>query len=309
MKAESQPGGDFDVVTGAFGYTGKHIARRLLATGRRIKTLTAHPQSANTPDGSLEIAPFNFDRPDDLAKSLEGATCVVNTYWVRFDYRGVTHERAVENSRTLIRAAARAGVHRFVQVSITNASEDSPLPYFRGKASVERAVRESGLSFAIVRPTVIFGFEDILLNNIAWMLRKFPVFAIPGTGEYRLQPIFVEDFAAIVVEAMGDRRNSTIDAIGPETFTFNELVKLLADATGSTAHMIHTSPQMALALAKMIGWFTRDVTLTRDEVLGLMANLLVSSDPPNGKTRLSVWLNENSDSIGLAYASELARRR
>ena len=101
-------------------------------------------------------------------------------------------------------------------VSITNSSEDSPLPYFRGKAAVERIVIESGLSYAIVRPSVIFGGEDILINNIAWLLRRFPVFAVPGSGDYRLQPVCVEDVAEIAVDAACDEGSVALDAVGPE---------------------------------------------------------------------------------------------
>ena len=88
-----------------------------------------------------------------------------------------------------------------MHISITNPSLDSPLPYFRGKAILEKEIRASGISHAIVRPTVLFGKEDILINNITYLLRRLPVFAIPGSGDYRLQPIYVEDLAEIAVEA------------------------------------------------------------------------------------------------------------
>jgi uncharacterized protein YbjT (DUF2867 family) len=297
----------FDIVTGAFGFTGRYLTRLLLSRGRRVRTLTGHPNRRNPFGESVEAVPFNFDRPDDLARSLEGAETLFNTYWVRFDYGASTYERAVENSRILIRAAAQAGVRRFVHVSISNPSEDSPFHYFRGKALVERALRESGVSYAILRPTVIFGLEDILINNIAWMLRKFPVFAIPGSGDYRMQPIFVEDMAAMMLERAAAQDNTISDAVGPEALTFNELVAMLARAVNSNARIIHCPPAVALGLSRVIGWFVGDVTLTRDEVYGLMANLLVSREPPAGHTRLSDWVKENAHQIGVAYASEVAR--
>ena len=122
-----------------------------------------------------------------------------------------------------------------VHVSITNATADSPLPYFRGKAQVEDALRASGLSYAMLRPTVIFGFEDILLNNIAWMLRKFPVFPIPGRGDYRLQPIYVEDMADLAVEMAARDDDVEIDAVGPDVFAYDELVRLIGQKTGTSA--------------------------------------------------------------------------
>jgi NADH dehydrogenase len=252
----------FDVVTGVFGYIGRYIAGRLLAQGHSVKTLTGHPDRPNPFGDRIQAAPFNFERPEELALSLKGCDALFNTYWIRFAHGNMDFERAVANSRTLIEAARRAGVRKIVHVSITNPSEDSPLPYFRGKARVERFIIESGLSYAIIRPTVVFGPEDILINNIAWLLRRFPLFAIPGNGDYRMQPIFVEDLAELAVEAAQTPQNSSVDAVGPETYSFNELVRLLAKTVQSKAAIVHVPPQMALLAAKAIGLIVGDVVLT-----------------------------------------------
>src|SRR5580704_5990864 len=231
------PENDFDVVTGASGYTGSYITRVLLSQGRRVMTLTGHPKRANPFDDQVEALPFNFDRPDDLKRSLEGARALFNTYWIRFPHGGQSFDTAVANTRLMLDAAAAAGFRKFVHISVTHATE-SPLPYFLGKAKVEAAVRESTLSFAIIRPALIFGVEDILLNNIAWMLRRFPFFAIPGRGDYRVQPIFAADLAEIAVNAARDERSVTLDAVGPEIFTFDELVRLLATAIRSRSRIV-----------------------------------------------------------------------
>jgi NADH dehydrogenase len=300
------PQTDFDVVTGASGYTGRYITRVLLAQGRRVRTLTGHPTRANPFGDQVEAVPFNFDRPDDLRRSLEGARALFNTYWIRFPHGGQSFDTAVANTRVMLDAAAAAGVRKFVHISVTHATE-SPLPYFRGKAMVEAAVKESPLSYAIIRPALIFGVEDILLNNIAWMLRRFPFFAIPGRGEYRVQPIFAADLAEIAVNAARDERSVTLDAVGPEIFTFDELVRMIASAVGSKSRIVHVDPRIAVTFAWIVGLFVRDVTLTRDEARGLMTNLLVTDSQPNAATRFSEWLRSNADKIGVAYASELAR--
>ncbi len=301
------PQNDFDVVTGASGYTGRYITRLLLSRGRRVRTLTGHPTRANPFGDRIESAPFNFERPDALARSLEGADAIFNTYWIRFPNRGQTFDTAVANTRVMIDAATAAGVRKFVHISVTNPTESSPLPYFRGKAMVEAALKTSALSCSIIRPALIFGVEDILLNNIAWLLRRFPFFAVPGRGDYRVQPIFAGDLAEIAVEAARDDQSATLDAIGPEVFTFDELVRMLARAVRSNSRLVHVDPRIALSFARVVGWIVRDVTLTRDEVRGLMTNLLVTDSPPNAATRFSQWLPSNADKIGLAYASELAR--
>lgn len=307
MNTQEQTEPPLNVVTGAFGYTGKYITRRLLSMGERVKTLTGHPSRQNPFGDRVNVAPFDFDNPGRLVESLRGATTLYNTYWVRFPRGHVTFDRAVENTRTLIKAAEGAGIRRIVHVSIANASLASPLPYFSGKGQVEEAIIQSRLSYAILRPTVIFGPEDILINNIAWLLRRSPVFAIPGSGDYRLQPVFVEDVADIAVSAAHQDANAIIDVVGPETYTFGELVRLIAETVHSRARIVHVGPGLALFLARLASRVVKDVVLTRDEVEGLMSNLLVSDGPPTGQTRLSDWLSRSADSIGTRYASELSR--
>jgi uncharacterized protein YbjT (DUF2867 family) len=298
---------ELNVVTGAFSHSGKYIAGRLLAMGERVKTLTGHPDRENPFGGRVSAHPFNFDNPGRLAESLLGATTLYNTYWIRFPHRWGTFDEAVENSRTLIKAAEEAGIHRVVHISITSPSEESPFPYFRGKALVEKAIIDSRLSYAIVRPALIFGTEGTLINNIAWLLRRFPLFAVAGSGDYKVQPVFVEDLAEIAVSAGHKDDNIVIDAVGPETFTFEELVRLIADRIHRRARIVHVGAGLMLCLARLIGLVVRDVVLTRDEIGGLMANLLVSRGPATGQTYLSRWLTENAGALGVSYASELKR--
>jgi uncharacterized protein YbjT (DUF2867 family) len=297
------------VVTGAFGYSGKYVTRRLLAAGHRVRTLTNSPRRPNPFGDAVPAHPYDFDRPDELERSLRGAQVLVNTYWVRFDHRDFTHAQAVSNTRRLFEAARGAGIRRIVHVSITNPSLDSPLPYFRGKAELESALRESGLSWAILRPTVLFGQEDILVNNIAWTLRRFPVFGVFGDGSYRLQPIYVDDLAALAVEAAASSENVVQDAIGPETFTYRELVSVVGNAIGRRRPVVGLPPGLALAFARLVGLFVDDVVVTPEEIAGLMQNLLVTASPAAGRTALSAWVREHAESLGRRYSSELARRR
>ena len=212
----------FDVVTGAFGYIGKYITRRLLASGRRVVTLTGHPRRANPFGPAVVARPFDFGRPAALVESLAGADTLYNTYWVRFSHAGTSFDQAVENSRTLMAAAREAGVRRVVHISITNPSRTSPLPYFRGKALVEEFVGDAGTSHAILRPTVVFGDEDVLINNIAWLLRRFPVFV--GAG-YRRVPLYSRCSWMIWRSSPsttgGNDENEVVDAVGPDVFTFD----------------------------------------------------------------------------------------
>jgi uncharacterized protein YbjT (DUF2867 family) len=294
-------------ITGALSYTGKYATRLLLDRGHAVRTLTFHPNRDNPFGDTVQVFPYDFDRPNRLAETLRGASTLINTYWVRFPHGTSTFEAAVRNTRILIDAARNAGVKRVVQVSIANPSHESPLGYYHGKAQVEQIVREAGLAYTILRPTVIFGLEDILINNIAWFVRHLPVFGVPGDGRYGIRPIYVEDMAKLMVDALDDEANTVLDAVGPETFTFDELVRLIAKKVGRPVRLLHLPTPLAYLFTSVIGWFLGDVVLTWEEYQGLMANLLVTEGPSTGKTLLSEWLAENSERIGTRYASEVAR--
>lgn len=299
--------GNLHVVTGALGYTGKYITRRLLADGIRVRTLTGHPDRPHEFGDRIDVQPLAFDHPAALEESLRGAGVLYNTYWIRFERGLRTFAQAVANTKLLFEAAQFAGVRRIVHVSIANATSAPHLPYYAGKAELEAALRHLDVSHAILRPTVIFGDEDILINNIAWLLRRMPAFAIPGDGNYRMRPIFVEDMAALAIEQARHDENVTVDAVGPETFTFNELVSLLRATVGSKARIFHAPPLLAQLASRAISLGVRDVVLTPDEVKGLLADLLGTDGPPTAETRLTDWLRDNAEDVGRDYASEVAR--
>ena len=294
-------------ITGAFSYSGKYITEELLAAGHEVITLTGNPQRSNPFNGKVAAFPFHFDDPEKLVEVLRGVDTLINTYWVRFDHGETTFLRAVSNTRTLFRCAKQAGVKRVVHVSITNPNTQSKLPYFWGKAILEEDLIASGISYAILRPTVIFGKEDILINNIAWFLRRFPVFTLPGDGEYRLQPIYVADLAKLAAEQAAGREDVIINAIGPESFTFREMLEMIKAATAARTLLIPSPPGLARWLSALVGRLVNDVILTDQEVIGLMEGRLYVDAPPAGETRLTDWVHDHRETLGKRYANELTR--
>jgi len=295
------------MVTGAFGYSGRALAEELLRRGRHVATLTGHPDRPDPFAGRIPVGRLDLDDPDALARALTGTSVLYNTYWVRFDHGEETFERAVARSRRLFEAAAVAGVERIVHVSITQPSADSPLPYFAGKAAVEAALRSAGPPWAILRPAVFFGRGDVLINNIAWLLRRLPVFGVPGRGDYGIQPVHVDDFARLAADHGEHRDEVSIDVVGPELWVYRDLVKHIARAVGSAARVVSAPNGLVLLASRLLGLLVRDVVLTRDEVRGLSAGLLVSHEPPTGSTRLSDWLGRRAEGLGREWANELAR--
>ncbi|MBI5764626.1 MAG: NAD(P)H-binding protein [Planctomycetes bacterium] len=296
------------VVTGAFGYSGSRIAKRLLDRGIAVRALTNSPRPDEPYAVSILTNPLCFDRPEGLVHSMRGASVLYNTYWIRYNHRRFTRAQAVKNSLILFRAAREAGVQRIVHVSIANPSEDSPFEYYRGKARLERAIRESGLSYAILRPAVLFGDEDILINNIAWILRRFPLFGIFGRGDYGIRPIHVDDFAELAVRCGRESGNVVLDAVGPERFSYRQLVKEIMKIMGIQRWVVNLPPELGYWIGRAIGKAVGDVVLTRDEIQALMSGLLDSNAPSTGETLLTEWARRNADRLGRSYHSELARR-
>ncbi len=295
-------------VTGAFGYSGRCIAERLLDEGHEVITLTNSLGRENPFGDTVRAFPFHFAEPGRLRESLRGVDVLFNTYWVRFEHRLFSHSEAVRNTKVLFHAAQEAGVRRIVHLSITNPDLKSDLSYFRGKAEVELALKALGVSYFILRPAVLFGKEDVLINNIAWSLRHLPVFAVFGSGDYKLQPIHVDDLAAAAVEKAMGGADEIVNAIGPETFTYRELAKTVRRALGLKRLIVGVPPALGYWGGRALGLLVRDVVLTRQEIRGLMEGRLCVDAPPLGATRLTAWLDEHRATLGRHYANELARR-
>jgi len=296
-------------VTGAYGYSGKYIAQKLLAGGEQVITLTNSLHRENPFGDRVRAYPFNFDKPDLLKASLQGVKVLYNTYWVRFNHRLFTYADAIENTKILFSAARQAGVERIVHISITNPSEESDLEYFRGKAILEKYLKDTGVSHGILRPAVLFGKEDILINNIAWALRRFPVFGTFGDGQYKIQPIYVDDLAELAVQQGAVKDDVIINAIGPETFTYRELIEEIGRMIKKKRPVISMPPWLGYGIGWITGKIVNDVMITKEEVRGLMDNLLYVNSPPAGTTRLTDWAKKHADTLGFKYTSELSRRK
>lgn len=294
-------------VTGAFGFTGRAIAEQLLDAGHEVVTLTRRSGTDDPLAARITVRPFDADRPADLAASLSGVDILYNTYWLRFPRGGATFEGAVARSAALLAAARDASVRRVVHVSVVNASADADTPYVRAKAALESVVRSSGMEWVIVRPTLTYGAGDILINNLAWALRRLPVYGLPGLGRYTVQPVHVDDVARICVEAGLGERGRVLDAAGPEILTYRQLVDLVRGAIGSRSIVLPMPGPVVLLAAKLLGLVVRDVVLTADEIRELTSSLLTSAQPPLGTIRASDWVREHADALGRRWASELSR--
>jgi NADH dehydrogenase len=296
------------LITGASGFIGGAIAERLIARAE-IRSLTFHPAKNRFGDRVRSFA-YDFDRPERMADAFRGVDVFVNSYYVRFNYRNCTFERAVDQTRPLLAAARAHEVRKIVHVSVSNADEQCDLPYYRNKGRIERLVKESAVAHTILRPAIVVGPGDILINNIAYFLRRLPVFTIFGRGDYRTQPITLEAFADVAVEAIdGGYTGQTLQLAGPSDWTFLELVRAVKTAVAGRARIVHAPPFIALAALNAAGLLLRDVILTGDEIKGLTRECLYSREPLRRGADFGSWLALDStrSTLGVKYASELAR--
>ncbi|MBO58574.1 MAG: epimerase [Euryarchaeota archaeon] len=303
---------ELHVVTGAFGYSGRWIAHRLLEEGHQVRTLTNAIGRDDPFNGEVEVHSLDFDDHVRLVESLRGAKVLYNTYWVRYNHprRNFEHGIAVENSRRLFDAAAEAGVERIVHLSVAHPHKAPDWTYFRGKVAVEKILNESDYSFAILRPTVLFGGgRNVLINNIAWMLRKFPVFGVFGMGNYPIQPVHVKDVARVAVEQGRLRKNVTIDVTGPEKFRYKDYIGLMAKSMGLRRLIIPMPSIFGWIFGKLLGVFLQDLVITRAEIKGLKRGLMASDEEPRGVLKFSEWIAEHGSEFGNRYQNDLKERK
>ena len=301
----------FHVVTGAFGYSGRWIAKELLLRGESVRTLTNAIGRDDPFDGHVEVHTIDFNDHQSMVGSLRGAHTLFNTYWVR--YKGPNgeygHTLAVENIRKLFAAAVEAKVRRIVHFSVAHPRKAPGWSYFCGKVEVEEMLTGSDLSFAIIRPTVFFGGQrDVLINNMAWLIRRFPVFGVFGMGNYPIQPVHISDVARIAVDQAFNEQNEIIDVAGPEKFQYKDYVKLIARSMGIRRIILPMPPMATWVVGKIVGAILRDRVITMAEIRGLMSGLMATDDEPLGFVRFTDWIQEHGEDIGKRYQNDLKER-
>jgi NADH dehydrogenase len=304
--------GRLHVVTGAFGYTGRWIAHHLLENGERVQTLTNAIGRDDPFDGQVEIHPLNFENREALVESLRGADVLYNTYWVRYNHhsKSFDHDIATENCKIIFEAAIEAGVRRIVHFSVAHPKLAPRWSYFRGKVVSEKSLRDCGISYAIIRPTVLFGGDrNILVNNIAWILRYIPVFGLFGWGNYPIQPVHVSDVARIAIELGALNEDITRDATGPDTFLYKDFIKLIARNMGVRRLIVPLPPTIGWMTGRVMGFFLKDMVITRAEIRGLMRGLVASDEEPLGTISFSEWVAENGLVLGRRYNNDLKERK
>jgi len=268
-------------LAGGSGFIGRAIARRMLASGEiKVRVLSRNPEKAHVRRdlAGVEFVRADIGQPASLKDALRGANTIVDAiqfdgYPVENPRRGLTFERIdYSGVVTLIDAANQAGVDQFIYISGAAADEDSTHPGFRAKGRAERAIRESGLTWTIFRPSLVYGPEDKVVNGLARALRFAPVFGVPGTGRQKVQPVLVDDLAACVMLAVSGRgRNATYEIGGPDLMTFDEMMRIIMDASGHRRPLFHIPEGVMRGVAGLLEKLPKPL-LSRDAVTFVTAD-------------------------------------
>jgi len=239
------------VVGGTGGLVGRSVLPEFMSR-YEIRSLHRHPVAAEGA-ARVEWVPVDVGRIQDWRPFLEDVDVVLNLAWYRYG-NATRFRHLAEGLERLVEAARVAGTGRFLQVSVPPAPDrlERTLPYLAYKRRVDRAIAASGLSYRIVRPTMLFGAGDRLLGTMLRLMDRYPVFPMFGDGQYHVSPVAASDLARILrLEAAGDG-SGTIDVGGPERYRYCDLTDLMFSYLGKRPRYWHLSPRSSVALAQLV---------------------------------------------------------
>lgn len=284
--------GRLAVVFGGSGFIGRNVVRELAKRGWRVRVAVRRPHLAHflRPMGSvgqIQLKQANIRHRPSIAEALKGADAVVNLVGILHQSGPQTFARVQAGGAAAIaELAAEAGVSKFVHVSAIGADAQGESLYARSKAEGERAVREHMPTAAIMRPSIVFGPEDSFFNRFAAMASALPPFVpmpLIGGGETRFQPVYVDDVADAICEALvrPEAAGRIYELGGPRIYTFRELMALMLDEIGRKRFLMPVPFPLAFLIglggeaARFVPFV--DPPLTRDQVRQLKRDNVVDA--------------------------------
>jgi len=262
------------LVAGGTGFVGSGIVRELARRGKPVAVLTRNASRAKRSPGlDVEYREGDVTRPESLARAMNGVEEVVGCHQfpnspIENPGKGYTFEKVdAEGTENLVRAAKAAGVKRYVYLSGAGAAPEGP-HWFRAKWRAETAVRESGLTYTILRPSWVYGPEDRSLNRFLGISRFLPFVPLIGNaGKQRMQPVFIDDVGRAVAESLDNpaAADQIFELGGPDVMSMTEVVRTALQVAGRK-RLLLSSPKPIMKLVASVLQFAPGRPLTTDAV-------------------------------------------
>ena len=231
------------LITGATGYIGRHLVARLVEQGERPRCLVRDTKRAASilPADKVELVQGDTTQSASLEAAVQGVDTIVHTAFITADHKesagnryGVTN---VQGTANLIRVAKQAGVKRIVEISGLGTRPDRPGSYMQGRYLAEKMLKESGLDWTIIQPSVLFGKNAPFIKGLTDLIRTSPVVPLIGGGKTMFQPIYVEDVVTVIVKVLEDPERTsgkTYTIGGPAYYSFTQVIDALLRAMHKT---------------------------------------------------------------------------
>ena len=257
------------LVTGATGFIGSNLVRRLAAEAKPVRALVRDAEKARRVLGpDVETITGNIAEPVSLARAAEGADTIIHLVGIIQEARGATFEGIhVRGTENILAAAVRAGARRFVFQSALGTRPNAPSRYHQTKWRAEELVRASGLSWTILRPSLVYGPGDDFTTRLADVIRLSPAVPVLGSGKSRFQPVYVDDMTACLARATDDvHAGRTFEVGGPDVLTLDQIVEEIAKALGRRRSFVHVPIPFARPAARLFEIFLPSPPVTVDQL-------------------------------------------
>lgn len=243
------------LITGADGYIGRHLVERLVAEGERPRCLVRNKQRAASilPLERVELVQGDTTKPETLPAVVQSIETIVHAAFITADRKPSTpnqyNETNVQGTANLVKAAQEAGVKRIIEISGLGTKPDKPGSYMQGRYLAEQMVKESGLQWTIIQPSVLFGKDAPFIKGLTDLIRSAPVVPLIGGGSILFQPIYVEDVVTVIMKVLADPEGTTGKTYtigGPDYYSFTQVIDELL-------HVMHKTRIKAPAPTPFVG--------------------------------------------------------
>lgn len=268
------------LVTGGTGFVGRRLVARLVEAGERVRVIARGVRQARLADG-VEVVKGNLASGGGLSEAMEGVERVVHLVAIIREVGDQTFDSVIrQGAVNMVNAAKAAGIKKLVHQSAIGARDDPHFLYHKAKWDAEQAVRESGLKYTIVRPSLIFGEGDEFFSTLASLVRWNPIVPIAGDGKTRFQPIWIEDVVTCLVECLKDgvHDNAVVEIGGPEHLTYEEMVDMVAQVLGKRRLKAHIPLFLMRPMASLMEFVLPKPPVTHEQLKMLAIDNVTEPD-------------------------------